>query len=60
MDTVVTPENSGVNYFTALKPLSETFNGLVKKIKHAKTTTLTIMYQGFCMKQSLTWYHLNK
>jgi len=54
MDPVVTPENSGDHYFTALKPTSETFYGLVKTIKHAKTKTLTIMYQGFCMKQSLT------
>ena len=60
MDTVVTPENFGVHYFTALISVSETFNGLVKKIKHAKTKTLTIMYQGFCKKQSLTWHHWNK
>jgi hypothetical protein len=56
----VTPENFGVNYCTALKPTPETFSGLVKKIKHAKTKTLTIMNQGFCMKQSLTWHHWNK
>jgi len=60
MDTLVTPENFGVHYCTALKPIPETFSGLVKKIKHAKTKTLTIMYQGFCMKQSLTWHHWNK
>lgn len=60
MDMLVTPENFGVHYFTALKPTSETFNGLVKKIKHAKTKTLTITYQGFYMKQSLTWHHWNK
>ena len=60
MDTVVTQENCGVHYFTAIKPTSETLNGLVKKIKHTKTKTLTITYQGFCMKQSLTWHHWNK
>ena len=39
MDTLVTPENFGVYYYNALKPISETFNSLLKKIKHAKTNT---------------------
>lgn len=33
MDTLVTSENFGVHYFTALKSTSQTFHGLVKKDK---------------------------
>jgi hypothetical protein len=44
MDMLVTPENTGVHYFTALKPTSGTFNGLITNLKHAKTNTCTIMH----------------